>query len=136
MVEVTFDDAEMVLTVKGMHKFWALKSELRIPKSHIAGARVNSGEVKNPKGWRAPGTYIPGIITAGTYRAHGEKVFWDVVKKDRSIIIDLKDDEYKQYVIKRKRTIMTQLRQRDPLGSVLIRTLGPELGKTCAIGYT
>ena len=48
----------------------------------------------------------------------------------------LKDDEYKQYVNKRKRTIMSQLRQRDPLGSVLMRTMGPELGKKCAIGYT
>jgi hypothetical protein len=48
----------------------------------------------------------------------------------------MKDPEYKKYVNKRKRTIQMQLRQRDPLGSVLIRTLGEELGKKCSIGYT
>jgi len=48
----------------------------------------------------------------------------------------VEDSQYKQYANKRKRLIMNQLRQRDPLGSVLIRTMGPELGKVCAIGYT
>ncbi len=56
----------------------------------------------------------------------------DVVKKAEP----LKDDDYKTYVNKRKRLMMSQLRQRDPLGSVLLRTLGPELGKKCSIGYT
>ena len=48
----------------------------------------------------------------------------------------MEDGPYKEYVNKRKRTIQLQLRQRDPLGSVLIRTMGEELGKKCAIGYT
>ena len=38
--------------------------------------------------------------------------------------------------IKRKRIMQTQLRQRDPLGSVLMRTLGDELGKKSILGYT
>ncbi len=46
------------------------------------------------------------------------------------------DEQYRQYANKRKRTIMAQLRQRDPLGSVMLRTLGPELGRKCCIGYT
>lgn len=46
------------------------------------------------------------------------------------------DPAYKQYANRRKRIIQQQLRQRDPLGSVLIRTMGPELGKTCCVGYT
>lgn len=46
------------------------------------------------------------------------------------------DEQTKNYIIRRKRLMMTQLRQRDPLGSVLLRTMGPELGKKCSIGYT
>jgi hypothetical protein len=46
------------------------------------------------------------------------------------------DKQYQQYANKRKRTMMSQLRQRDPLGSVLVRTLGPDLGKKCCLGYT
>ncbi len=94
-----FDRDKMVLWVKGLHKIWALKSELRIPLSSIRQARINKGEIARPKGWRAPGTYIPGLIIAGTYRSHGEKVFWDVVNKDRSIIVELKNHDYNQIVI-------------------------------------
>ena len=99
MVEITFDNQDIVLSVKGSHKLWALKSELQIPLSHVQKARINNSEISRPKGWKTPGTYIPGIITAGTYRAHGEKVFWDVVHKGKTIIIDLQNDDYKQIVI-------------------------------------
>ena len=59
--------------------------------------------------------------------------YWaELVKKAEPV----QDEQYKQYANRRKRLIMAQLRQRDPLGSVLIRTMGEELGKKCAIGYT
>jgi hypothetical protein len=59
--------------------------------------------------------------------------YWaEVVQKAEPI----KDAAYRQYANRRKRIMMSQLRQRDPLGSVLLRTLGPELGKKSAIGYT
>ena len=99
MVEITFDCRDMILSVKGLHKLWALKSELRISLSHIQQARSNNGEISSPKGWKSPGTYIPGLIIAGTYRSYGKKVFWDVVNKGKSIIIDLQDDDYQQIVI-------------------------------------
>lgn len=56
----------------------------------------------------------------------------EVVKKAEPV----EDGEYKTYANRRKRLLMTQLRQRDPLGSVLLRVLGPELGKKASIGYT
>ncbi len=61
--------------------------------------RVNNSEISRPKGWRTLGIYIPGIITAGIYRSHGKKVFWDVIRKEKTIIIDLQNDNYKQIVI-------------------------------------
>jgi len=48
----------------------------------------------------------------------------------------VKDEQYRQYAIRRKKILQTQLRQRDPLGSVLMRTLGDELGKKTIVGYT
>jgi len=59
--------------------------------------------------------------------------YWAAVVKQAEPV---QDEQHRQYINRRKRLLMTQLRQRDPLGSVLIRTLGPELGKKCSIGYT
>lgn len=99
MVTISIKDKEMVLAVKGMHKLWALKSEMIIPIEQVAEARLNNNEVVKPEGWRAPGAYIPGLIVAGTYRAHGDKVFWDVVNPNKSIIINLKNSEYTQLIL-------------------------------------
>lgn len=99
MVEIIFENQNLVLTVKGLHKLWALKSGLKIPFSHVKQARLNNGELSRPKGWKSSGTYIPGIISAGTFRARGEKVFWDVVHKAKTIIIDLENDSYRQIVV-------------------------------------
>jgi len=41
MVNAEITDEELVLRVQGADKIWALKSELRIPPRHIAGARVD-----------------------------------------------------------------------------------------------
>ncbi len=56
-------------------------------------------DVKLWKGWKAPGTYIPTIITAGTFYKDGNKIFWDVSDMDKCILIDLKDEDYQQLIV-------------------------------------
>ena len=48
---------------------------------------------------RAPGTSIPGVLTAGTYYHDGKKIFWDVSDAERTIVIDLDDDDYNQLIV-------------------------------------
>lgn len=59
--------------------------------------------------------------------------YWAQVVKNAQPVTD---KQHQQYANRRKRTMMSQLRQRDPLGSVLVRTLGQDLGKKCCVGYT
>ena len=80
-------------------KLWAFKSELSIPFENIINAHQNTTSVKGWKGWRAPGTFIPSIITAGTFYKDGNKIFWDVSNIENCIIVDLKDEDYKQLII-------------------------------------
>ena len=46
-----------------------------------------------------PGTYIPGIITPGHFIKDSNMIFRDVQNFENCIIVELKDDEYKQLVI-------------------------------------
>lgn len=85
--------------VKGMHKLWAFKSQLIIPVDNILKVHQNTESIKGWKGWRAPGTNIDSIITAGTFYKENKKIFWDVVNIEKCIIIDLKDEEYNQLII-------------------------------------
>jgi hypothetical protein len=83
-----------------MDHLFALKSELAVPLKHVMGAVKDEEEAR---GWchgvRAPGTNVPGPITAGTFHQHGERVFWDVRHPDRAIAISLSDESYGKLVI-------------------------------------
>lgn len=99
MVEVKQQDDNIVFDVKGWHKLWALKSELVIPRSNILGARRDPAVIHGWKGLRAPGTHVPGIITAGTFYLDGQRIFWDVRDAENAVVIDLADESYQQLVI-------------------------------------
>jgi len=99
MVEVTRDGPTIVFNVQGMHKVWALKSRLEIPAAHIRGARCDPAVVQGWKGWRAPGTSIPGILTAGTFYLEGRRIFWDVANPANAVVVDLDDETFNQLVI-------------------------------------
>jgi hypothetical protein len=97
MTKVSTSDSSLVIDVEGWDKLWAFKSRLEIPLNHISGVR--SGADEQASGIRAPGTHIPGVITAGTFHQIGKKVFWDVHHSERAIAIDLHDDRYNTLVI-------------------------------------
>jgi hypothetical protein len=96
-VSIAGDD--LIVEIEGLNKVWALKSRITIPLSHVRGATVDPGIVREPKGVRAPGTYVPGVIVAGTFHADGERVFWDVRDPQRAIVIQLDDEEYARLVV-------------------------------------
>ena len=99
MIHVTRDGDKVLFEVKGLHKLWALKSRLEISRTNIRGARRDAAAVRGWKGWRIPGTYVPGLITAGTFYLDGKRIFWDVSNPDKAVIVELDDEEYNQLVI-------------------------------------
>jgi hypothetical protein len=100
MVEISIADDEVVFEVHGLDKLWSLKSQIRIPLSHVVEATIDRDAAR---GWyhglRLPGTQIPGIITAGTFYQHGRRVFFDVHNTDNTIVITLSHDRYDHLVI-------------------------------------
>ncbi|MGH9574007.1 MAG: hypothetical protein ACRD40_10820 [Candidatus Acidiferrales bacterium] len=100
MVELSISQGNLALHVKGADKLWALKSSLEIPLAHIVGVGPAKTEVTQKlHGIRMPGTYLPGVITAGTFYQDGKRVFWDVHDPKKTIIIDLSDERYNQLIV-------------------------------------
>ncbi len=97
MTTVSTSDGRLVIEVQGLDKLWALKSRLEIPLEHISDVR--SAVEQRVRGIRAPGTYIPGVITAGTFHQVGKRVFWDVHHPERAIAIDLHDERYTTLIV-------------------------------------
>ncbi|WP_433261475.1 hypothetical protein ACQPZF_26925 [Actinosynnema sp. CS-041913] len=99
MARIEIDGGDLVVTIEGLDKLWALKSRLTVPLTNVRGATVDPGIVKEPKGIRAPGAHLPGVITAGTFHRDGERVFWDVHDAAKAIVIELADERYARLVV-------------------------------------
>lgn len=121
MVEVSIDQADLLVEVLGWSKLWALKRRLRVPLSQIRAVRWDPGVGKGWwKGWRAPGTHIPGVIAAGTFYRRGVREFWDIRDGRKAVTIELEGGSYRRLVVE----------VADPQGTVTM--INAALGRTVA----
>jgi hypothetical protein len=100
MVELSVAEGKLTLHVRGMDRFWALKSTLEIPLEHVTGIRADPEVARGWwHGFRMPGTQIPGVLTAGTFYLHGEKIFWDVHNPEKTVVIGLSHEKYDELIV-------------------------------------
>jgi hypothetical protein len=100
VVDLSIAEGKLILHVRGADQLWALKSTLEIPLQHVTGIRADP---EIARGWwhgfRAPGAQIPGVLTAGTFYQHGQRIFWDVHHPDNTVVIDLHDERYSELIV-------------------------------------
>jgi hypothetical protein len=99
MAQVQIEGDDLVVEMEGLDKLWALRSRLVIPLANVRGATADPGVARERKGIRAPGAYVPGVITAGTFHVDGERVFWDVHDPTKAVVIELADERYARLIV-------------------------------------
>jgi hypothetical protein len=100
MVEISIAGDKAVFEVKGSHKLWSLRSRLEVPLEHIKGVRADP---QPAMGWfdglKIAGTGIPHIFRAGVFYQEGNFVFWDVAQPEKTIVVDLEDENFAKLVV-------------------------------------
>ena len=100
MVDVQIAGDRAVFEVEGFDKLWALRSRLEIPLAHITGVAHDPDRVGRWwHGFKVFGTDLPGVFAAGTFYYHGDLVFWDVHDPERTVIVSLDHERYKQLIL-------------------------------------
>jgi hypothetical protein len=99
MAQVSIDGSALIVEIEGWDKLWALKSRLTIPLANVRGATADPGITHEFKGLKVAGAQVPGVITAGSFRQEGERVFWDVHNPARAVVIELADERFARLVI-------------------------------------
>lgn len=96
MVEIHVEGERVAIEVQGLHKLWALKRRIEVPRSAVRSVRRAPADAVRGwwKGWRIPGTHLPGVIVAGTFYRDGERHFWDVRHADHAVEIELDGQAY------------------------------------------
>jgi hypothetical protein len=99
MTEMSISDKKLRVQMKGWDKLWTLRSQLEVPLPHVKAIRVDPDIGRAPKGLRTLGTYWPGVLTAGSFRQQGNRVFWNVRHPEKAIVIDLQNERYDRLVL-------------------------------------
>ena len=91
---------QLTIELEWYEQLWAvtLERQLHIPLDSID--RVTTTEPQSD--WaeiRAPGTFLPGIIKAGTYYTKRGKEFWYVTTDRDYLTLELHDEPYRRIVI-------------------------------------
>ena len=100
-MQITLADDQLILTLEGAERLWAFKlGPITVPRANVARAETALPRT-TWKELRAPGTFLPGVIKAGTYYTDRGKEFWYAVRsrKDSPLTIELTGDGYRRVVV-------------------------------------
>ena len=97
MTKVSTSGDKLIVEMLGWDKLWSLKSRLEVPLAHVGGVRKAAGE--RVRGLRMPGTYIPGLIIAGTFEHGGQREFWAVHNAQQAVAIVLHNEFFSKLVV-------------------------------------
>ncbi|KAA8877260.1 hypothetical protein F3087_45245 [Nocardia colli] len=98
MVEIEVTGTTVTIQVVGGHQVLALREHITFDLSDIT--QVVRAEVDLRPPWvRAPGTFFPGVIAAGTFRGKGRKEFWDTRFDGRAVRIELDGGPFTRLVV-------------------------------------
>ncbi|NNH75575.1 hypothetical protein HLB23_37970 [Nocardia uniformis] len=103
MAEVRTEGRTLVVEPQGWHRLWTLKRRVVIPLSEVRGVELDPELARKPRGIRFGGTYLPRVITAGTYLHKGKRTFWDVRNPEKAVVIELSDGKYARVVVEVER---------------------------------
>jgi hypothetical protein len=92
---VTVTDSMLLVEPQGLNKLWSLTRKLEFPLAHVRGATFDPGASNEAKGLRHPGLAVPGKWV-GTFTKDGDTSFWNVAKQDKTIVVQLQDDEFER----------------------------------------
>lgn len=73
MATVHVEDGMVTVRLSRREKVAGLHGDLRVPASAVTEAVVVDDPLAAPRGIRAPGTAIPGLIKIGTWRGRGRR---------------------------------------------------------------
>jgi hypothetical protein len=99
MPNVAFQGTDLHITLSAGEKLASLHGDLVIPLRNIIGA-----EVLGPKWWtglglRVPGTGLPGLVVAGTYKWKGDNAFVSWTRGNQVLQINLTGHQYNRVVV-------------------------------------
>jgi hypothetical protein len=93
-MKITTRDDDLTIDLEGWEQVWAIKRRIVVPREAVAGAEFHPERPAMKDLWRylrVPGTSLPWVFLAGTFRTLHKHEFWYLLmRRPGYIVIDLK----------------------------------------------
>jgi hypothetical protein len=98
-MQLNLTSDKLTIDLEWYEQLWAFTFTKRfeIPRIHIVSATTDAPQ-STWKELRAPGTFLPGVIKAGTYYTDRGKEFWYVTDDKNYLTIELIDEPYRRMI--------------------------------------
>jgi hypothetical protein len=91
VIRLSVEGERLRVRLTPFEQLLGLRRSFEVPVARIADARVATRtEALAGRGFRAPGTDVPGLIALGTWRGPRGRQFWNVRRGRRVLVIDLR----------------------------------------------
>lgn len=92
-------DTHLSITLESWEKLWAFNwDDFNIELKNIINVSTKKPQI-NPVEIRAPGTFVPYLIKAGTYYTQKTKQFWYATQDSNYLVLDLKNELYNRIIL-------------------------------------
>ncbi len=92
----------LMIQLTPSERFWSFHwpEAIAIPRAHILQAHGTRPETGWQHELRAPGTWVPGVIKAGTYYTERGREFWYCLAPEKPVLtLDLAPAEYYKRIV-------------------------------------
>ena len=99
MPSLELNDDALTIRLALWEKLASFHGNLCIPLRHVRGATDDDGFRGAALGLRAPGTNLPGVISAGTYHTGGDRQFVFMTRGTQPLVIELQGEKWARLVL-------------------------------------
>ena len=99
MAQIELAPDTLNVHLRGREPVWSFRRRVEVPLANVRRVTIDPAVARRPRGLRAPGAYLPGVIAGGTYFGRGGRAFWSVRHPEKAVIIDLDGGPYARLVV-------------------------------------
>lgn len=99
MAQLLIEGNTLVVRLGIVDTMLSVRSTIRVPLTAVQRVYVDPVVAEEPRGIKAPGTHVPGLLTKGTFHCDGVKTFWNVRRGTNAVVVELAGQKFDRLVI-------------------------------------
>ncbi len=99
MARLHVEGENLVVKLGIVDTMLSVRSTMRFPLTAVERVYFDPYVGDEPRGIKAPGTHLPGVVTKGTFHSQGVKTFWNVWRGTSAVVVELSGQKFDRLVI-------------------------------------